>query len=106
MGRIEREGPLKGRDPSLVRLSRQAVDKVDADIREARPYRCLQSAFRAGSRVASFEEGKINVGEGLDAETQAGDAEGFQQGRRLPVQVVGVCFYGDLGVRGKTEVPA
>ena len=85
MGRCEREGPLERGEPRLLRLSRQAVHQVDADIREPRARSPPQARFsRPRRRVPPPQEGKLPVVEGLDAEAQTVDAEGPQGRRRGP----------------------
>lgn len=93
---IEGNSLLEVATPAFVRLSRQAIDEVDADVLEAMPTAAADGFDGLTGIVAAVQQAEGGVVEGLYAHAEAVEGQAAEHGYVLFGQVVGVCLKGNL----------
>lgn len=93
---VEGDGLMEVALPTLVRLARQAVDKVDADVVETMPTAAVDGLNGLECVVPSVQQAEGGVVEGLDAHTDAVERQTAEHGHVVIGQVVRVGFEGNF----------
>ena len=93
---VESNGLAEVAFPTFVRLARQAVDKVDADVVETMPTAAVDGFNGLECVVPSVQQAEGGVVEGLDAHTDAVERHTAEYGHVVIGQVVRVGFEGNF----------
>src|SRR5262249_4476830 len=103
---LEGRGALEDAAPGIGRLAGEAVDQVDRDGGEAGFSRESYGPLGFGGRVAAAEEGELLVVEALDSEAQGREALTAPGNEPFGVDVLGIRFEEEAGVRRDSQAGA